>query len=100
VRRLAQRPTLVPADDQGMGAAAFNGTWTSEAPAGSYGGSVNWAATSANATIAQTSFTVSGNAAWISNLGPDRNLAQVQVDNGKAEVIDLYSLTIAPAQIV
>jgi hypothetical protein len=98
----AQGPkfTLLPADDANMAPAAFKGTWTSAAQTGAYGGSVKWATGSANATIVQTSFTVSGNAAWISALGPDRGLAQVQVDTEKAQVIDLYAPTETPAQIV
>jgi hypothetical protein len=83
-----------------MPATAFKGTWTSAALAGSYGGTVKWAAGSANATIVQTSFTVSGNAAWVSTLGPDRGLAQVQVDNGTPQVVDLYSPTLTPARVV
>jgi hypothetical protein len=93
--------TLVPADEANMAAAAFKGTWTSDSTvAGAYGGTVKWAAGSANATIIQTSFTVSGNAAWISTLGPDRGQAQVQVDGGTPQVIDLYSTTVQPARVV
>src|SRR3954452_15574566 len=92
--------TLVPVDDKGMAATAFKGTWTSEALVGSYGGTVKWAAGSAQATIVQTSFTVSGNAAWMSTLGPDRGLAQVQVDGGTPQVVDLYSATVQPARVV
>jgi hypothetical protein len=39
-------------------------------------------------------------AAWVSTLGPDQGLAQVQVDNGKAEVVDLYSPTVQPRRVV
>jgi hypothetical protein len=92
--------TLLPADEANMPATAWKGTWTAAPLTGAYGGSVKWAAGSANATIVQTSFTVSGNAAWVSTLGPDRGLAQVQVDNEKPQVIDMYAPTETPAQIV
>ena len=45
-------------------------------------------------------FSVSGNAAWVSTLGPDQGLAQVQVDNGKPEVVDLYSPTVQTRRVV
>jgi hypothetical protein len=62
---------------------------------------VRRASTSANATIVPAvSYTVSGNAAWVSTLGPDQGLAQVQVDNGKPEVVDLYSPTVQPRRVV
>ena len=98
----AQGPkfTLQAADDKGMLAGQFKGTWTSESLAGSYGGTVKWAASSASATIVQTSFTVSGNAAWVSTLGPDRGLAQVQVDGGTPQAVDLYASTVIPARVV
>ena len=49
--------------------------------------------------VDRVQFTVSGNAAWVSTMGPDRGLAQVQVDNGKPEVVDLYSPTVQPARV-
>jgi hypothetical protein len=45
-------------------------------------------------------YTVSGNAAWVSTLGPDQGLAQVQVDNGKPEVVDLYAPTVQTGRVV
>jgi hypothetical protein len=92
--------TLQPADETAIPAAAWKGTWTSAALTGAYGGSVRWTAGSANVTLAQTTFTVSGNAAWVSALGPDRGLAQVQVDGGTPQVVDLYSPTVTPARMV
>jgi hypothetical protein len=93
--------TLVPADDSGMAPGQFKGTWTNVTLNGAYGGSVRRASTSANATIVPAvSYTVSGNAAWVSTLGPDQGLAQVQVDNGKPEVVDLYSPTVQPRRVV
>jgi hypothetical protein len=46
------------------------------------------------------SFTVSGNAAWVSTLGPDQGLAQIQVDNGKPEVVDTYAPTVQTGRVV
>src|SRR4051794_31357452 len=91
--------TLLPADEKNLASTAFKGPWTSEALAGAFGGTVKWAAGSATATIVQTSFTVSGNAAWVSTLGPDRGQAQVQVDGGTKQVVDLYSPTVTPARV-
>jgi hypothetical protein len=98
----AQGPkfTLVPGDETNLAGGLFKGTWTSEALTGSYGGTVKWG-TSGSATILPSiTFTVSGNAAWVSTFGPDRGLAQVQVDNGTPQVVDLYAPTVQPARVV
>src|SRR3954454_6998695 len=93
--------TLVPADDGNMAPGLFKGTWTTTTVAGSYGGTVKRASGSAQATLVPAvQYTVSGNAAWVSTLGPDQGLAQVQVDNGKPEVVDLYSPTVQPRRVV
>jgi hypothetical protein len=93
--------TLLPSDDASMAPGQFKGTWTTTTLAGSYGGTVKRSSTSANATIVPAvQYTVSGNAAWVSSLGPDQGLAQVQVDNGKPEVVDLYSATVQPRRVV
>src|SRR3954454_21119061 len=93
--------TLVPSDDANMAPGQFKGTWTTTAVAGSYGGTVKRASGSAQATLVPAvQYTVSGNAAWVSTLGPDQGLAQVQVDNGKPEVVDLYSPTVQPRRVV
>jgi hypothetical protein len=93
--------TLVPADDAGMAPGQFKGTWTTTAVTGSYGGTVRRASGSAQATLVPAvQYTVSGNAAWVSTLGPNQGLAQVQVDGGKAEVVDLYSATEQPRRVV
>jgi hypothetical protein len=93
--------TLQPADENGFAAAAWKGNWTTDSTVlGAYGGTVRWAAGSAAATIVdRIQFTVSGNAAWVSTLGPDRGLAQVQIDGGKPDVVDLYSPTVQPARV-
>src|SRR4051812_23482489 len=93
--------TLQPADENGFLASAWKGKWTTDAGvAGAYGGTVRWTAGSGQATIVdRVQFTVSGNAAWVSTLGPDRGQAQVQIDNGKPDVVDLYSPTAQPARV-
>ena len=50
--------------------------------------------------VPAVTFTVSGNAAWVSTLGPDQGLAQIQVDNGKPEVVDTYSPTVQTGRVV
>jgi hypothetical protein len=93
--------TLVPSDDASMAPGQFKGTWTTTTVAGSYGGTVKRASGSAQATLVPAvQYTVSGNAAWVSTLGPDQGLAQVQVDGGKQEVVDLYSATVQPRRVV
>jgi hypothetical protein len=93
--------TLEAADDSGIAAALFKGAWTVDTTvAGAYGGTVRWTAGSGTATIVSAvQFTVSGNAAWVSTMGPDRGVAEVQVDGGKPDVIDLYSPTMQPARV-
>jgi hypothetical protein len=93
--------TLQPVDETAMSPALFKGTWTSEALAGSFGGTVKWSATSATATLLPSmSFTVIGNAAWVSSKGPDRGVAQVQVDGASPQVVDLYAPTAQNGQLV
>jgi hypothetical protein len=93
--------TLVPSDDASMAPGQFKGTWTTSTVAGAYGGTVRRASGSAQATLVPAvQYAVSGNAAWVSTLGPDQGLAQVQVDNGKQEVVDLYSPTVQPRRVV
>jgi hypothetical protein len=96
--------TLQPIDDAGIPAGQFKGTWTSVSlpgTTGAYGGTVRRASGSATATLVPAvTYTVSGNAAWVSTLGPDQGLAQVQVDNGKPEVVDLYSPTFQTRRVV
>jgi hypothetical protein len=96
--------TLQPFDDAGIAPGQFKGTWTSVSlpgTTGAYGGTVRRASGSATATLAPAvTFTISGNAAWVSTLGPDQGLGQVQVDNGKPEVVDLYSPTFQTRRVV
>jgi hypothetical protein len=93
--------TLQPLDDALIPAALWKGTWTNVASAGYYGGTVKRSSTSAGVTLAPAvTFSVSGNAAWVSTLGPNQGLAQVQVDNGKPEVVDLYSPTVQNGRVV
>jgi hypothetical protein len=88
---------LEPRDDPN----ALKGTWTTVAVAGAYGGFVKRASTSATATIVPAvTYTVSGNAVWVGTRGPDQGLAQVQVDNGTPQVIDLYAPTFQTGQLV
>src|SRR3954447_13512566 len=93
--------TLGPSDDSGMAPGQFKGTWVNTPVAGSYGGSVRRVSGSAQATLVPAvTYTVSGNAAWVSTLGPDQGLAQVQVDNGRPEVVDMYAPTVQPRRVV
>ena len=92
---------LQPVDDADVAATAYKGTWnTTLIPVGAYNKTIHWASTSASATIVSTSFTVSGNAAWVSTVGPNRGIAEVQVDGGSKQTIDLYAPTQEAARIV
>ena len=95
----AQGPkfTVQPVDETGIAASLFKGTWTSVSLPGTSGGTVKRSSTSANVTLVPAvTFTVSGNAAWVATRGPDQGMAQVQVDNGTPQVVDMS----APAQQV
>ena len=45
-------------------------------------------------------FTITGNVAWVSTVGPDRGLAQVQVDGKTPQVVDLYQPTQQTGKVV
>jgi hypothetical protein len=94
--------TLLAADDELMGVGQFKGPWARVTTVtGAYNGTVRRASGSATATLVPAvTFTVSGNAAWVSTLGPDQGLAQVQVDGGRQEVVDLYSPTVEVGRVV
>ena len=92
---------LVPVDDNIVANIAFRGGWTVAPVPGAYGGSVHFATKpGANATLNSLTWTVVGNGAWVSTLGPDRGKATVTVDGGPPTIIDLYAPTQQPAQVV
>jgi hypothetical protein len=98
----AQGPkfTLLPIDDANIPAAQFKGAWTARTGlTGYYNGTTHSAFGSAS--VGQSvQFTVNGNAAWVGRRGPDEGLAQVQVDGGTPQVVDLYSPTEQLATVV
>jgi len=92
---------LVPVDDNVVGNIAYRGGWTVAPVPGAYGGFVHFSTNpGANATLDSLTWTVTGNGAWVSTLGPDRGIATVSVDGGPATVIDLFAPTQQPAQVV
>ena len=105
---LGSKFVLAPVDDSltgpllnGGGQVAYSGSWQTGAVTGAYNGSVHFAtAPGARAALNKVTYTVSGNAAWVSTLGPDRGKATVQVDNGPVQTIDLYAPTAQPARVV
>jgi hypothetical protein len=93
--------TVFPVDDSVTQNIAYSGSWQSAAVAGSYGGTVRFATQPGpRAALNKITFTVNGNAAWISTLGPDRGIATVTIDNGTPTTIDTYSPTVKPAQVI
>ena len=54
----------------------------------------------ANAVLNSLTWTVNGNGAWVSTLGPDRGIATISVDGGPATVIDLFAPTQQAARVV
>ena len=95
--------TLQPIDDAQVPAAAYKGTWTAlSGQGGYYNETVRSANSSASATIVgpTVTFSVSGNVAWVGTRGPDRGLAQVQVDGASPQVVDLYAPTEQLATVV
>ena len=105
---LGSKFILAPVDDSltgpllnGGGQVAYSGSWQTGAVTGAYNGSVHFAtAPGARAALNKVTYTISGNAAWVTTLGPDRGRATVQVDNGPVQTIDLYAPTAQPARVV
>ena len=105
---LGDKFVLAPVDDSltgpllnGGGQVAYSGSWKTVAVNGAYNGSVHFAtAPGARAALNKVTYTITGNAAWVSTLGPTRGLATVQVDNGPVQTIDLYAPTEQPARVV
>ena len=97
--------TLLPVDEGAVNSGflariGFNGKWTTENVAGSYGGTVRHSSTAKDkAQLNKITFTTNGNFAWLSTLGPNRGLASVTVDGGPAQTVDLYSPTLKPARV-
>jgi hypothetical protein len=92
--------TLIPVDDiivgpllSGAGSIGYSGSWlTKSMPGQAYGGTVHYATQQgANALLKNLTFTVTGDVAWVSTLGPNMGIATVQVDNGPLQTIDLYA---------
>jgi hypothetical protein len=110
---VSQAFTLIPVDDiivgpllSGGGSIGYSGGWTtrtmnSAVTGFAYGNTVHAAtAAGANALLQNVTFTVNGDVAWVSTLGPNMGIATVQVDNGPVQTIDLYSQTTKGAQVV
>lgn len=97
--------TLLPVDEgttnSGLLARlGYNGKWTSGNLPGSYGGTVRYSSTARDKVqLNKIAFTVNGNFAWVSTLGPNRGLASVTVDGGPPQTVDLYSPTLQPAKV-
>ena len=93
--------TVVPVDEGNSSALSYGGTWTNSTLSGAYGGAVRYALTSKDkAALSRTTFTVSGNVAWVSTLGADRGRATVQVDGGIPVAVDLYAASLQPGSVV
>jgi hypothetical protein len=96
----APKFTVSPLDDTGLGAGAFNGTWTTTAVRGAYGGTVHWSNRATSTVTTSATFNGTGNVAIGSTMGPNRGTFSVAVD-GKtvAPSVDLYSATVQPATV-
>jgi hypothetical protein len=99
---LGAKFNTLPIDDSVASLLSYGGTWTSQAVAGSYGGTVRFATTNKDkaALPNKITFSVTGNIAWISTKGPDRGLASVSVDGGPSVTVDLYAPVAQVAQVV
>jgi hypothetical protein len=75
----------------------FGGTWTSQAVAGSYGGSVRYASTNRDKT--QYKFTGSS-VALVSTTGPNRGRATIIIDGVTVATVDLYSATQQTGKVI
>ena len=88
----------LPATDNN-GGFSFNGSWSGVNLTGAYNGSVQQSST--GGAFAQNSNPLAGTTvAWISTTGPDRGMANVSIDGGPAQIVDLYSPTQRTAQVV
>lgn len=76
---------------------SFGGTWTSQAVAGSYGGSVRYASTNRDKT--QYKFTGSS-VALVSTTGPNRGRATIIIDGVTVATVDLYSATQQTGKVI
>lgn len=91
--------TLLPVDDTITNAVTYKGTWTAlSGQVGFYNDTTHW--TTAGSLGQTVQFVVVGNAAWVGVRGPDRGLAQVQIDGATPQVVDLYSPTVQNATVV
>jgi hypothetical protein len=79
----------------------FSGSWKTENVTGAYGGNVHFATASGpRAELNRASFSVTGNVAVISTLGPDRGQLQIAVDGvSRPGVVDLYAPTVGAARV-
>jgi hypothetical protein len=96
-----QRVPLTPIDNPLTTRVKYSGNWTQQALAGAYGGNVHFAtAPGPNASLNKASFTVTGNVALMSTMGPDRGRLQISVDGQSfGPVTDLYSPTVGTARV-
>jgi hypothetical protein len=89
--------TISVAQENGSGAIAYAGTWTTQAVAGAFGGSVRFA----TATGATATYTFSGNnVAWVTTRASNRGIAQVRLDGVLVATVDLFAAATSPRQLV
>jgi hypothetical protein len=82
---------------EGNANVSYGGTWTNQAVAGAFGGSVRFNGAATNKAMLKADgigYQV------VSTLGPDRGKADVFVDNVRAGTVDLYSPTLQTATVV
>jgi hypothetical protein len=97
----AGRFTVTAVDDRDAANLKWGGTWSTETSAGAYGGTVRFATTrGAGVKLNRMVFSVIGNAAWIGTFGPNMGRAQIKVDSGNWQTVDLYSPTVKKAALV
>jgi hypothetical protein len=96
-----QRLPLKGIDNAATAAVKFSGNWTTQSLTGAYGGTVHFASASGpNASLNKASFTVTGNVALITTLGPNRGRLQISVDGqNRGPVTDLYAPTQGVARV-
>jgi hypothetical protein len=96
-----QRVPLKPIDNPVTSQIKYSGNWQQQGLAGAYGGNVHFATASGpNASLNKASFTVTGNVALITTMGPDRGRLQLSVDGvNRGGQIDLYAPTQGNARV-
>jgi hypothetical protein len=92
-------PTFSVATTDDSGAVSYSGTWASAALLGAFGGAAHSSSLAGSTASLSSGFSGTG-IALVSNLGPDRGIAEITLDGAVVGTVDLYSPTLQAGQVV